>query len=67
MPTPAAFEKVVDHLLESRHFGERWARHWLDVVRYAESRGHEFDANIAPNAWHYRDYVDTSAERRFAI
>ncbi len=51
-----AFEKVVDHLLESPHFGERWGRHWLDVVRYAESRGHEFDFDVA-NAWHYRDYV----------
>jgi cytochrome c553 len=51
-----AYEKVVDRLLKSPHFGERWARHWLDLVRYAESRGHEFDYDV-PNAWHYRDYV----------
>ncbi len=51
-----AFETVVDGLLNSPHFGERWGRHWLDLVRYAESRGHEFDPNI-PNAFEYRDYV----------
>ena len=50
------FEAVVDQLLASPHFGERWGRHWLDLVRYAESRGHEFDYNI-PNAHEYRDYV----------
>ncbi|MEQ1632132.1 MAG: DUF1549 and DUF1553 domain-containing protein [Planctomycetota bacterium] len=49
-------ERVVDALLASPHFGERWARHWLDLVRYAESMGHEFDFRI-PNAWRYRDYV----------
>ncbi|MEO1993883.1 MAG: DUF1549 and DUF1553 domain-containing protein, partial [Planctomycetaceae bacterium] len=54
--SPQAFAKVVDRLLGSRAFGERWGRHWLDLVRYAESRGHEFDYN-APNAYHYRDYV----------
>ena len=51
-----AIEKVVDRLLASEHFGERWGRHWLDLVRYAESRGHEFD-NDTPNAFQYRDYV----------
>lgn len=51
-----AVERVVDRLLKSQHFGERWARHWLDLVRYAESRGHEFD-NDTPNAFQYRDYV----------
>ncbi len=49
-------ENVVDRLLDSPQFGERWARHWLDLVRYAESRGHEFDYTI-PNAYQYRDYV----------
>ena len=49
-------ERVVDQLLESPHFGERWGRHWLDLMRYAESRGHEFD-NDTPNAFQYRDYV----------
>lgn len=53
---PDAFSRVVDRLLASPHFGERWARHWLDLVRYAESKGHEFDYTI-PNAWQYRDYV----------
>jgi len=51
-----AYEKVVDRLLASPQFGERWARHWLDLVRYAESRGHEFDYTT-PNAYQYRDYV----------
>ncbi|MDP6929745.1 MAG: PSD1 and planctomycete cytochrome C domain-containing protein [Planctomycetota bacterium] len=53
---PQATERLVDRLLESSSFGERWARHWLDIIRYAESRGHEFDHNIA-NAWQYRDYL----------
>ena len=53
---PRAFEAYVDRLLASPHFGERFARHWLDVVRYAETRGHEFDFAI-PNAWRYRDWV----------
>lgn len=53
---PGAFGRVVDRLLASPHFGERWARHWLDVVRYAESRGHEYDFDI-PNAHEYRDWV----------
>jgi cytochrome c553 len=54
--SPDAYEKVVDRLLAAPAFGERWARHWLDLVRYADSRGHEFDFTI-PNAWQYRDYV----------
>jgi hypothetical protein len=53
---PNAIERVVDRLLVSPHFGERWGRHWLDLTRYAESRGHEFD-NDTPNAFQYRDYV----------
>ncbi|MBS0265510.1 MAG: PSD1 domain-containing protein [Planctomycetes bacterium] len=52
----AARERVVDELLALPQFGERWARHWLDLVRYAESRGHESDF-IIPNAYEYRDYV----------
>ena len=51
-----ARERIVDQLLASPHFGERWARHWMDLMRYAESRGHEGDYIIA-NAWHYRDYL----------
>ncbi|MCY2974601.1 MAG: PSD1 and planctomycete cytochrome C domain-containing protein [Planctomycetota bacterium] len=54
--SPMAMENMVDELLASPQFGERWGRHWLDLVRYAESRGHEFD-NDAPNAYQYRDYV----------
>ena len=48
--------RAADRLLASPHFGERWARHVLDLVRYAETRGHEFDFAI-PNAWEYRDYL----------
>ena len=54
--SPEAERRVVDRLLKSSHFGERWGRHWLDLVRYAETRGHEFDA-VIPNAHQYRDYV----------
>ena len=53
---PGAYRRVVERLLASPHYGERWARHWLDLVRYAETYGHEFDYNI-PNAYRYRDYV----------
>jgi hypothetical protein len=55
-PSAGAFAKVVDHLLASPHYGERWGRHWLDVVRYADSGGFEYDRD-RPNAWRYRDYV----------
>ncbi|NCX97768.1 MAG: DUF1549 domain-containing protein, partial [Planctomycetia bacterium] len=55
-PDPAAFDRYVETLLASPHYGERFARHWLDVVRFAETRGHEFDYPI-PNAWRYRDWV----------
>lgn len=51
-----ATARLVDELLGSPHFGERWGRHWLDLVRYAESRGHEFDSDT-PNAFQYRDYI----------
>ncbi len=54
--SPNAYEKVVDRLLSSPHYGERWARHWLDLARFAETDGHEFDFD-KPNAWMYRDYV----------
>ena len=53
---PAAYEKLVETYLASPHFGERWARHWLDVVRYADSHGFEMN-NPRPTAYHYRDYV----------
>jgi hypothetical protein len=51
-----AYEKVVDRLLTSPHYGERWAQHWLDAVRFAESNGYEADGD-RPHAWRYRDYV----------
>jgi hypothetical protein len=51
-----AWEKVIDQLLASPHYGERWGRHWLDVARYADSNGFEQDYD-KPNAWRYRDYV----------
>jgi hypothetical protein len=54
--SPNAYEKVVEHLLASPRYGERWARHWLDVVRFAETHGFEMN-NPRPNAWQYRDYV----------
>jgi hypothetical protein len=50
------YDAVVDHLLASRHFGERWGRHWLDVARYADSDGYESDAD-RPHAYQYRDFV----------
>jgi Protein of unknown function (DUF1553)/Protein of unknown function (DUF1549)/Planctomycete cytochrome C len=53
---PDAYVRVVDRLLASPHYGERWGRHWLDLVRYAETLGHEFDVEI-PEAYRYRDYV----------
>jgi hypothetical protein len=51
-----AYERLVDRLLKSPHYGEMWARHWLDIVRYAETNGFERD-NAKPFAWRYRDYV----------
>ena len=54
--SPAAFDKVIDHLLSSPHYGERWGRHWLDLARFAESHGYEHDYD-RPFAYHYRDFV----------
>ncbi|HLX61981.1 MAG TPA: DUF1553 domain-containing protein [Planctomycetota bacterium] len=55
-PSPNAYEKLIDRLLDSPRYGERYARHWLDLVRYAESDGYKQDS-FRPNAWPYRDYV----------
>ena len=55
-PSPNAWTKVVDRLLDSPHYGEQWGRHWLDVVRFAESDGYEYDTH-RPDAYRYRDYV----------
>ena len=60
--SPNAFEAVADRLLGSPHYGERWAQHWLDVVRYAETEGFEYDRHI-PDAWRFRDYVIGSLNR----
>jgi hypothetical protein len=54
--SPNAWAKVVDRLLASPHYGERWGRHWLDLARFAESEGFKSD-ETRPNAWRYRDYV----------
>ncbi len=58
-PDPKAYERLVDTLLGSPRYGERWAQHWLDLVRYAESDGYRADA-LRPGAWPYRDYVIAS-------
>lgn len=55
-PDPMAYEQLVDRLLSSKHYGERWARHWLDVVKYADTCGYDKD-KLRANAWPYRDYV----------
>ena len=60
--SPDAYEKLVDRLLSSPHFGERWGRHWLDLARFAESDGYENDA-LRPNAWRYRDWVINAVNR----
>ena len=54
--SPTAYAELVDRLLASPHYGERWGRHWLDVARYTESQGFEYD-HLRDNAWQYRDYV----------
>ncbi len=60
--SPAAYERLVDELLRSPHYGERWARHWLDVVRFGESQG--FERNwIRDDAWRYRDWVVRALNR----
>ncbi|MYB54312.1 MAG: DUF1549 domain-containing protein, partial [Acidobacteriia bacterium] len=68
---PDAYERLVDRLLASPHYGERWARHWLDLVRFAESEGFERDLP-REYAWPYRDYLirsfnDDKPYRQFAI
>jgi hypothetical protein len=55
-PAPDAYEKLVERLLRSPHYGERWGRHWLDAARYADSDGYEKDTG-RPWAWRYRDWV----------
>jgi mono/diheme cytochrome c family protein len=55
--SPEAFAKVVDRLLASPHYGERWGRHWLDVARYGEDQAHTFQARLYPHGYKYRDWV----------
>lgn len=70
-PRPDAYERLVDQLLESPHFGERWGRHWLDLARYADSNGYLGD-ELRPQAYHFRDWViqainDDMPFRQFTI
>lgn len=70
-PTPSKLDRVIGDLLARPAYGERWARHWLDLVRYADTNGYERDA-IKPSVWRYRDYVIRSLNEdkpfdRFAI
>ena len=70
-PGPSGLDRVIDDLLSRPTYGERWARHWLDLVRYADTNGYERDA-IKPSVWRYRDYVIRSFNQdkpfdRFAI
>jgi hypothetical protein len=55
--SPLAYERLVERLLASPHYGERWGRHWLDVAGYADSEGAQNEDRIRPNMWRYRDYV----------
>jgi len=59
---PDAYERYVDRLLESPHYGERWGQHWLDLARYADTDGFEFD-QVRPDAWRYRDWVISALNR----
>ncbi len=61
-PAPDAYERLVDRLLASPHYGERWARHWMDLVHFAETHGHDQD-RIRPHAWPYRDYLIAAFNR----
>ena len=60
--SPAAYEKLLDRFLASPHYGERWARHWLDIAHYADTHGFERD-QLRPNAWRYRDWVIDALNR----
>lgn len=65
-PSPVAFARIVDQFLAESAFGERWGRHWLDLARYAETLGHEFDYEM-PDAWRYRDYVIDAFNRDLPV
>ncbi|MBW3541029.1 MAG: DUF1549 domain-containing protein [Planctomycetes bacterium] len=55
--SPDAYERLIDRLLASPHYGERWGRHWLDAAGYADSEGHSTEDPVREHAWRYRDYV----------
>jgi hypothetical protein len=61
-PAPDAYERLVERLLASPRYGEKWGRHWLDAVRFAETEGFEYD-RLRPGAWRYRDYVINAFNR----
>ncbi len=63
---PDAYERLVDRLLASPQYGERWGQHWLDLAHYADSNGFELDAE-RPDAWRYRDWVVERSQRRSAL
>ncbi len=65
--SPDAVARVVDRLLASPHYGERWARHWLDVARYGEDQAHTFEARKYPQGFRYRDWLVKSLERGHAV
>ncbi|HEX7449773.1 MAG TPA: PSD1 and planctomycete cytochrome C domain-containing protein [Pirellulales bacterium] len=60
---PGAYERLIDRLLASPHYGERWARHWLDVARYGEDQAHTFQARLYPSGYRYRDWVVAAFNR----
>lgn len=62
-----AYERVIDRLLASPHYGERWARHWLDVARYGEDQAHTFQARTYPNGFRYRDWIIESLNEDLPI
>ena len=63
--SPDAYEKVVDRLLDSPHYGERWARPWLDLARYADTNGYEKDSRRI--MWPYRDWVINALQQEHAV
>ncbi len=60
---PGAYERLIERLLASPHYGERWARHWLDVARYGEDQAHTFQARLYPSGYRYRDWVVAAFNR----
>ena len=64
---PDAFEKLVDRLLASPHYGERWGRYWLDVARYGEDQAHAFQPRLYPGGYRYRDWLVHALNRDHAL